>query len=367
MTIQDEPHAKDAKKFTGFLPDSPNIFPTSDEGKYLDPVQLVKLELAFREWSNSARRPDVKLSRMRILLIFLLIRHTGARLNEVLQIDFINDIDAKNSSVRLGSGKSLEHDCERDVNIPMELVQEIISIEKSGLVSAPGKAFLKIDPGHVRRKFYERAKECGFHPELASPNAIRKSRAVELMQSNVPMPVVQRIMGQSNPSLTASFIGFADDEIRKAARFYMERDYKRKTSARNAFFGKISKIIIGDIQAQIEMTTLGGYRIISIITNNSLERLELRKDLLITAEIKAPWVTLHKSIDPPQSSAENVLKGKVTHIGRGKLTSEFIVEVEDGSQLCSVVTEVSRTRLALSIGDEVWILFSSSAVILHTQ
>jgi molybdate transport system regulatory protein len=64
-------------------------------------------------------------------------------------------------------------------------------------------------------KFYERAAACGFPKELGGPDAIRKSRAVELMQNNLPLPVVQRILGHSTPNLTASFVSFSDDDIRQ--------------------------------------------------------------------------------------------------------------------------------------------------------
>jgi molybdate transport system regulatory protein len=50
----------------------------------LDSLQLEHLEREFRTWAEGSKRADVALSRKRILLIFLLIRHTGAKLHEVL-------------------------------------------------------------------------------------------------------------------------------------------------------------------------------------------------------------------------------------------------------------------------------------------
>jgi len=72
----------------------------------------------------------------------------------------------------------------------------------------------KIDPAHVRRKFYDCAEAAGIARELGTPESIRRSRAVELMQSNVPLPVVQKIMGHSTPNLAASYVEFSDEEIR---------------------------------------------------------------------------------------------------------------------------------------------------------
>ena len=82
--------------------------------------------------------------------------------------------------------------------------------------------------GHVRRKFYERSVACGFAQELGSPNAIRRARAVELMRNNVPLPVVQRILGQSTPNLTAAFIGFSEEDIHQVARHFIEKENGRK-------------------------------------------------------------------------------------------------------------------------------------------
>jgi molybdate transport system regulatory protein len=61
-------------------------FFVSPTTKVLDPVQLAELERTFRDWATASPRRDVRMSRQRILLIFLLIRHTGAKLNEILDI-----------------------------------------------------------------------------------------------------------------------------------------------------------------------------------------------------------------------------------------------------------------------------------------
>ena len=52
---------------------------------------------------------------------------------------------------------------------------------------------------------------------------------------------------------------------------------------------------------------------------------------------------------------------------RGRLTTEFIVRIHDGTDLCSVVTEESRRRLNLKEGDDVWVMFNSFAVILRVD
>lgn len=66
----------------------------------LDLVQLARLEQEFRSWSESGSGVNRKFSRKRVLLIFLLIRYTGARLNEILSLDLAKDIDCQNRKIK---------------------------------------------------------------------------------------------------------------------------------------------------------------------------------------------------------------------------------------------------------------------------
>jgi molybdate transport system regulatory protein len=343
------------------------IYAVPQEAPCLGSTELAKLELAFRTWAESASRADVRASRMRILLIFLLIRYTGARLHEVLAFDPRRDMNVAGSSLRIGKAGPLENGSPREVHISSELMSDIEAILHYLDFAGQGGSVLSVDAAHVRRKFYERSIECGFAQDLGSPNAIRKARAVELMYSNVPLPVVQRILGHSTPNLTASLVAFSDEDIHQVARHFIERESRRKTSARNTFFGKIGHIRKGDIQSQVEVVTVGGDIVTTVITNNSLKRMGLKTGSLITAEVKAPWVIVQKAETPPLCTAENIFRGNVTRIRRGKLTTEFIVRIHDGAELCSLVTEESRRKLDVRQGDDVWVLFNSFAVILHVD
>ena len=50
-------------------------------------------------------RSDARLSRQRILLIFLLIRYTGAKLNQVLALDPFQDLDHQRQLVVFGKAE----------------------------------------------------------------------------------------------------------------------------------------------------------------------------------------------------------------------------------------------------------------------
>ncbi len=342
------------------------IYEVSRQTRCLDPTGLARLEQSFRSWAESPIRADVAASRKRILLIFLMIRYTGARLNEVLGLDLSKNIDVARRVVRYGD-VAMEGGPQREVQISSELMSEIQDAMNDPAVGGATGFSLRVDAGHVRRKFYERSVACGFAQDLGSPNAIRRARAIELMQSNMPLPVVQRVLGHSTPNLTASLVAFSDEDIHQVERHFIEKESKRKTSARNTFFGKISTIRKGDIQSQVELVTIGGDVVTTVITNNSLNRLGIKVGSLITAEVKAPWVILQKADTKPLCTAENMFHGKVTHILRGKLTTEFTVRIQDGTDLCSLVTEESRRKLGIKEKDDVWVVFNSFAVILRVD
>ena len=343
------------------------IISMSNETPCLDAVELSRLEQSFQEWVENSPRLDVRLSRKRIFLIFLLIRYTGAKLNEVLSVDPFRDIDHNRHLVVFGGRDRAGGRLPRQVQIP-----ESLSLALKDLLDDPAfkeslKSLFKVDPGHVRRKFYERAAACGFHKALGAPDAIRKSRAVELMQGNMPLPVVQRMLGHSTPNLTASYVAFSDDDVQQVAKFFVEKESQRKSSARNMFFGKIRAIQKGDIQSKIDLITMTGHPITTLITNDSLKRLGLRAGSLISAEVKAPWVMLYKNDEEPHSTAENLFRGTVERITRGKIAAEVVVRIADGTELCSVVTEESRRRLDIQKNDALWVAFNAFAVVLHVD
>lgn len=343
------------------------IYSLSEENRGLDPTELAKLEQAFRSWSEASLRADTRASRKRILLIFLLIRYTAARLNEVLTLDLRQHVNVSKGVVRYGNVEGANNLPQREVQISAELMAEIQVMLDDPVLSNQSGLSLRVDPGHVRRKFYERSMACGFSQDLGSPNAIRRARAVELLQNNMPLPVVQRILGHSTPNLTASLIAFSEEDIHQVSKHFIERESQRKTSARNAFFGKIGAIQRGDIQSRVELITVGGDIVTAVITNNSLKRLGLKMGSLVTAEVKAPWVILQKTHIEPLSTAENIFRGTVAQIIRGTLITEFSVRMQDGTELCSVVTEESRRKLGIKKGDDVWVLFNSFAVVLHVD
>ena len=345
--------------------ESTNQLTASHETGCLDPVQLGCLENAFQEWVQASSRQDIRLARMRVLLIFLIIRYAGARLNEALELQPLKDIDTDHGVVHLGATRKPPRN--RKVPLPDPAVVRIRSLlddlEFRNAV-IPG---CRVDPGHIRRKFYEQALSCGLLPSLSAPDLIRKARGVELMREQVPLPVVQRILGHSTPNLAASYVRFSDDDMNRLAEHCIARESRRKTSARNMFFGKIDTVQKGDIQSMVQVMTISGVVITSVVTNESLDRLEIQPGRWITAEVKAPWVILQKSDQEPGCTAENRLSGPVIRIREGEVTIEYTIQLPDGTWLCALASREAGDRLQIGRMEMVWAVFTAHAVVLHVD
>jgi molybdate transport system regulatory protein len=342
------------------------------DSRSLDPAQLIALESAFRRWTEAARRRADQLSRRRLWLIFLLLRSTGARLGEVLALDAGRDLDLTLSRsvamFRSGAGA-------REVPLPADVAEELrVALEDQDLIESlgPGGAsrMFDMDQGHVRRKFYERAAEAGLPRELASPSVLRRSLARQLMRQSVPLPVVQRLLGQSSADLTAAFSDYTDDEAGLILEDYLKREERRKSSARNRFFGQITDVKSGPVVAEVELTSLGGFKVYSVVTHESVERLGIRPGVLATADIKAPWVQLQAGDDEPRSSAANRYPARVSRILTGAdqgddVAAEVVADLSDGTRLAAVITAASVRRLGLAVGAPVWASFGAFSVILN--
>lgn len=338
-----------------------------DNEECLDTAQLSLLEQSFRTWSEESNSANVRLSRAVVLLVFLLIRYTGAKLHEVLAVNPFTDIDWGRHRIRFHRNATNGPREAREVQVSQLLAEEIRTRVEALAPRTTTEAMFNLDPGFVRRKFYERAESCGLPKHLGGPEAIRKARAVELMQGNIPLPAVQMILGHSTPNLTSSYVSFSKEEAQAVIKRFMEKESGRKTSARNRFIGKVSNIIRGDIQSQVELRTFDNHSITAVITNGSIDQLGLCRGRLVTAEIKAPLVILLNGDVAPSSSAENLFYGTVSKISEGVINTEYVVQISDTTELCAIVSSKSTLALGLRQGDRVWAVFNCFSVVLQVD
>lgn len=135
-----------------------------------------------------------------------------------------------------------------------------------------------------------------------------------------------------------------------------------KTSARNELKGTISEIKTGQINSEVVLSIGSGIVIKSVITNESVEEMELSVGDTAYAIIKAPFVMVAKD-KPTNISTRNIIETKVTEVKNGMVNSELKLAM--GSQtLTAVITEDAVEDLHFNVGDTVYALIKANFIIL---
>jgi molybdate transport system regulatory protein len=89
--------------------------------------------------------------------------------------------------------------------------------------------------------------------------------------------------------------------------------------------------------------------------------------MLVTAEVKAPWIQLCKAKEPPNSSADNFFQGTVSRVTVSNTTAEVVVRLSDGTELCAIITERSKRQMAITKDDLLWAFFDAFTVVIHVD
>jgi molybdate transport system regulatory protein len=151
--------------------------------------------------------------------------------------------------------------------------------------------------------------------------------------------------------------GIADDIL-------LIRRMGMKTSARNHFFGKVSKVAGGAVNDEVELTVAGGHTITAIVTHGSTEELGLAVGVEAFALIKASSVILVADEGGVKFSARNRLSGTVARIQPGAVNTEVVIDLKGGGSIAAVITNDSAIHLGLAVGVNSTAIFKASSVIL---
>ena len=208
--------------------------------------------------------------------------------------------------------------------------------------------------------------------------------AVDAMNNLAPAPLVLRRAGgprgggttltEEGRRLVASFDRaeeeFADffGRLRRAAPTAPAWDWIRRlsmrTSARNQFYGKVSRIKRGAVNSEVELALKGKDRVTAIITNESARDLELRVGREASALVKASWVMLAEDSGRLAVSARNKFRGIVERVTPGAVNTEVVLRTPGGDLLTAIVTRESERGLKVRRGATLWAFFKASSVIL---
>ncbi|WP_419786663.1 TOBE domain-containing protein [Pseudodesulfovibrio sp.] len=335
-----------------------DFFSVSEHVKYLEPVQLQAFEEAFANWKDAAKRVDSARARLRMWLIFLLLRHTGARLGEVLSLDDTKAFDSERGLVRLGTTGR-----EREVPLPEEVCREIHDVLEGPVGCGARGDFFQVDPGYFRRICYARGKECGLPRDMAGPQVLRNTRAVEMLRSGVPITVVKEVLGQSSLNLTAAFQQFSPGDVASI----MQRAVRQKTSARNAFVGHVVDVVSDTVMAEVVLETRSGQRLSSVITVDSLRNLKIEPGVPVAATVKAPLVNVVACEGiRTAASVRNRLSATILRVTESPVLAEVLGRTEDGSDVCALISMESARVLELKPGDHAEFWFKALSVVLNT-
>lgn len=135
-------------------------------------------------------------------------------------------------------------------------------------------------------------------------------------------------------------------------------------SARNVFKGKITGLVDGAVNAEVELSTAGGDKIVAIVTEGSVKSLGLAVGQDAVAYVKAPWVMVLTGDSNVRFSARNQFAGKVTSVSKGAINAEVAIELPGGTVVYAVITNQAVLELGLKPGAAATALIKASHVVL---
>lgn len=146
--------------------------------------------------------------------------------------------------------------------------------------------------------------------------------------------------------------------------YQMIRRLSMKSSARNQYFGKVTAIRGGSVNAEVEIALNGDDKITAVITHESLEHLDLKIGSEVWALIKASWVILSTEGSDMKISVRNRLRGTVSRLTKGAVNSDVVLTLAGGNTVSAIVTNDSVEQMGLEVGAQACALFKASSVIL---
>ena len=137
-----------------------------------------------------------------------------------------------------------------------------------------------------------------------------------------------------------------------------------RTSARNMLSGIVTAIVHSPVNAEVGL--LVNERIV-IVTNASVEALDLHPGGRAVALVKASFVTLLADVPGLRLSARNLIGGTVVQVLESVIESEVVLDIGDGRELAAIVTTHSLRELGLAPGVTTLACFKASHVILAVE
>ena len=178
---------------------------------YLSEDQLNAITQEFMDYYDKSDK-NYRKKRGRYWIAFLFLKHSGARLNEVLSIDDNTDIDFRNSEVKLITLKQKKKTF-RIVPLPANIISEVATFIAQ-FPDTKGTVFKGLKDSNFRKKFYELSQKAGLPKDISHPHILRHTRAIDLLKAGVPVTVVQDLLGHSSLTTTAIYLRISAQEAK---------------------------------------------------------------------------------------------------------------------------------------------------------
>ncbi|WP_367068509.1 TOBE domain-containing protein [Oryzisolibacter sp. LB2S] len=170
--------------------------------------------------------------------------------------------------------------------------------------------------------------------------------------------VIERAHRQFVDQLSAQAQGVADD-------FLLIRRMGMRTSARNQFFGTVSRVSAGAVNDEVELSVPGmDSAIVAIVTHGSAVELGLTPGAEAFALVKASSIIVATDEQGARFSARNRLQGTVSRVEKGAVNTEVVIGLPGGAAVAAIITNESCDALGLAPGVSASALFKASSVIM---
>ncbi|MDS1004954.1 tyrosine-type recombinase/integrase [Clostridium sporogenes] len=199
------------KSFFGWLHDEEYI-PKNPAKKLKQTKEPKRVRHALNQEELELLRQACKTNREKALLEFLI--STGCRLSEVVGIDK-SDIDWNEMSLHVIGKGNKERKVYFDVKTKI-LLKKYLAIRDDitpALFVASKGTHARLGGRSIQREIKKIAKRVGTEKPIY-PHLFRHSFATGKINSGMPLPVLQHIMGHENPSTTQIYAELSEENIR---------------------------------------------------------------------------------------------------------------------------------------------------------
>jgi len=208
---------------------------------------------------------------------------------------------------------------------------------------------------------------------------------LDALNNLAPVPLVERVAGGAGGGGT--WLTKAGKELLEKVRT-MQREHARlvahmndifidsnttcqllrrinmKLSARNQWYGQISRLTPGAVNTVVAIELKGGDTLTAVITRESAEALELSVGSEVMAMVKASSVMIATDLAGTCLSARNQLAGTIARLHEGPVSCDVTIELAGGSLVSATVTSLAASELGLKEGLPAWAIIKASSLIL---